>query len=58
MSSYNDVTGDLIKSKKPSKEYGDNWDIIFKKKDTRKPYMSAQEWNEQLQRDKKKQSED
>jgi hypothetical protein len=33
MSNRNDVTGDLLKSKIPSKEYKDNYDAIFRKKE-------------------------
>jgi hypothetical protein len=32
MATKNDVTGDAIRSKLPSKAYSDNWDRIFKKK--------------------------
>jgi hypothetical protein len=31
MTSKNDITGDLIKSKSPSKKYYDNYDKIFRK---------------------------
>jgi len=33
MASRNDVTGDEIKSKTSNKQYADNWDRIFGKKD-------------------------
>lgn len=33
MTTTNDVTGDRIKSKGNTKEYKDNWDRIFGKKD-------------------------
>lgn len=33
MAARNDVTGDEIKSKTNSKQYADNWDRIFGKKD-------------------------
>ena len=32
MAAKNDVTGDSIQSKMPSKAYTDNWDAIFGKK--------------------------
>lgn len=32
MATKNDVTGDTIQSKMPSKAYTDNWDAIFGKK--------------------------
>lgn len=32
MVAKNDITGDLIKSKSSSKEYGDGYDAIFRKK--------------------------
>jgi hypothetical protein len=32
MVAKNDITGDLIKSKSSSKEYGDRYDAIFRKK--------------------------
>jgi hypothetical protein len=32
MATKNDVTGDSIRSKLPSKAYSDNWDRIFGKK--------------------------
>ena len=31
MTTKNDITGDLIKSKSPSKNYHDNYDRIFRK---------------------------
>ena len=31
MTTRNDITGDKIKSKPPSKEYKDNYDKIFRK---------------------------
>lgn len=35
MATKNDVTGDSIQSKIPSKEYSDNWDRIFGKKENK-----------------------
>lgn len=32
MATKNEITGDSIKSKGPSKEYSDNWDAVFGKK--------------------------
>lgn len=32
MAARNDVTGDELKSRVPSKKYKDNWDAIFSKK--------------------------
>jgi len=36
MATKNDITGDSIQSKGPSKEYSDNWDKIFGKKKKKK----------------------
>lgn len=33
MATKNEHTGDKIKSKVPTKQYRDNWDVIFGKKD-------------------------
>lgn len=33
MTSKNDITGDLIKSKSPNQKYLENYDKIFRKKD-------------------------
>lgn len=33
MAAHNDITGDLIQSRVNSKEFDDNFDLIFKKKD-------------------------
>lgn len=33
MATKNDVTGDSIQTKAPSKAYSDNWEKIFGKKD-------------------------
>lgn len=37
MATKNDITGDAIKSKGPSKAYLDNYDAIFKKKKNKNP---------------------
>ena len=34
MATRNDITGDEIKSKTPTKDYRDNWDLIFNKKNS------------------------
>jgi len=56
MSSYNDVTGDKIQSRINSKQFEDNFDRIFRKKDKAsvdntattadKPVESTDNWDE------------
>lgn len=56
MSSYNDVTGDKIQSRINSKQFEDNFDRIFGKKDkatvgntattSDKPVESTNDWDE------------
>lgn len=42
MTSKNDITGDLIKSKNSNQAYEDGWDRIFGKKDINKDEPQAQ----------------
>jgi hypothetical protein len=56
MSSYNDITGDKIQSRVNSKQFEDNFDRIFGKKDKAtvgyppltpdKPLEPAEDWDE------------
>lgn len=43
MATTNDITGDAIRSKKPSKDYEDNFDAIFRKPPVAQPDLPADE---------------
>ena len=47
MASKNDITGDSIKSKGPSKAYEDNYDRIFGKKDYTDNWPNDKQFDEQ-----------
>lgn len=53
MASKNDITGDEIKSKSTTKQYEDNWERIFGKKDKKQEnytdgYPNDQQFNKKL----------
>jgi hypothetical protein len=43
MSNVNDITGDKLRSKFNSKQYRDNWDAIFAKKEDIIPVESVEQ---------------
>lgn len=42
MAAINDITGDTLRSKTPSKAYSDNFDAIFRKKLTETPVAPSE----------------
>ena len=51
MASRNDVTGDTLVTKKNSKKYRDNWEMIFGDKTQHEEGDSKKEDSEELQED-------
>jgi|LWDU01.1.fsa_nt_gi hypothetical protein len=43
MSNVNDITGDKLRSKFNTKQYRDNWDAIFRKKEDVVPVESVEQ---------------
>lgn len=53
MVAKNDVTGDALKTKGPSKQYDEGWERIFGKKKSEKPIHPAETRYPHLREDKK-----